>query len=78
MLYYQKDLTIDFINGLFNKLYKVLGEFFVQFFYAGFDMETSTCVELDYKEMQQIPKNVLQMGFFLLLLNYFLSQTVFN
>ncbi len=64
MLYYQKDLTIDFINGLFNKIYKVLGEFFVQFFYASFDMDASTYVELDYKGMQQIPKNVLQMGFF--------------
>ncbi|WP_338968430.1 hypothetical protein [Spiroplasma endosymbiont of Lonchoptera lutea] len=64
MLHYQKDLTIDFINGLFNKLYKVLGEFFVQFFYASFDMDTSTYIELDYKGMQQIPKNVLQMGFF--------------
>ncbi len=64
ILYYQKDLTIDFINGLFNKIYKVLGEFFVQFFYASFDTDTSTYVELDYKGMQQIPKNVLQMGFF--------------
>ncbi|WP_338966802.1 hypothetical protein [Spiroplasma endosymbiont of Lonchoptera lutea] len=64
MLHYQKDLTIDFINGLFNKLYKVLGEFFVQFFYASFDMDAFTYVELDYKGMQQIPKNVLQMGFF--------------
>ncbi|WP_338966933.1 hypothetical protein [Spiroplasma endosymbiont of Lonchoptera lutea] len=64
MLYYQKDLTIDFIDALFNKLYKVLGEFFVQFFYASFDMDASTYVELDYKGMQQIPKNVLQMGFF--------------
>ncbi|WP_215826686.1 hypothetical protein [Spiroplasma endosymbiont of 'Nebria riversi'] len=64
MLYYQKDLTIDFINDLFNKLYKVLGEFFVQFFYASVDMDASTYVELDYKGMQQIPKNVLQMGFF--------------
>ncbi len=64
MLYYQKDLTIDFINGLFNKIYKVLGGFFVQFFYASFDTDASTYVELDYKGMQQIPKNVLQMGFF--------------
>ncbi|WP_375315158.1 hypothetical protein [Spiroplasma endosymbiont of Tipula paludosa] len=64
MLYYQKDLTVDFINGLFNKIYKVLGEFFVQFFYASFDTDASTYVELDYKGMQQIPKNVLQMGFF--------------
>ncbi|WP_338981926.1 hypothetical protein [Spiroplasma endosymbiont of Eupeodes luniger] len=64
MLHYQKNLTIDFINDLFNKLYKVLGGFFVQFFYASFDMDTSTYVELDYKGMQQIPKNVLQMGFF--------------
>ncbi|WP_342263841.1 hypothetical protein [Spiroplasma endosymbiont of Clivina fossor] len=64
MLHYQKDLTIDFINGLFNKIYKVLGEFFVQFFYASFDMDASTYVELDYKGTQQIPKNVLQMGFF--------------
>ncbi|WP_375315714.1 hypothetical protein [Spiroplasma endosymbiont of Tipula paludosa] len=64
MLHYQKDLTIDFINGLFDKIYKVLGEFFVQFFYASFDMDASTYVELDYKGMQQIPKNVLQMGFF--------------
>ncbi|WP_338981938.1 hypothetical protein [Spiroplasma endosymbiont of Eupeodes luniger] len=64
MLYYQKDLTIDFINDLFNKIYKVLGEFFVQFFYASFDMDASTYVELDYKGTQQIPKNVLQMGFF--------------
>ncbi|WP_338982026.1 hypothetical protein [Spiroplasma endosymbiont of Eupeodes luniger] len=64
ILYYQKNLTIDFINGLFNKIYKVLGEFFVQFFYASFDMDASTYVELDYKGMQQIPKNVLQMGFF--------------
>ncbi|WP_338981912.1 hypothetical protein [Spiroplasma endosymbiont of Eupeodes luniger] len=64
ILYYQKDLSIDFINGLFNKIYKVLGEFFVQFFYASFDMDVSTYVELDYKGMQQIPKNVLQMGFF--------------
>ncbi len=64
MLHYQKDLTVDFINGLFNKIYKVLGGFFVQFFYASFDMDTSTYVELDYKGMQEIPKNVLQMGFF--------------
>ncbi|WP_342277766.1 hypothetical protein [Spiroplasma endosymbiont of Nephrotoma flavescens] len=64
MLYYQKNLTIDFINGLFNKIYKVLGDFFVQFFYASFDMDDSTYVELDYKGMKQIPKNVLQMGFF--------------
>ncbi|WP_339023971.1 hypothetical protein [Spiroplasma endosymbiont of Agriotes lineatus] len=64
MLHYQKDLTIDFINGLFNKIYKVLSEFFVKFFYASFDMDASTCVELDYKGTQQIPKNVLQMGFF--------------
>ncbi|WP_342224167.1 hypothetical protein [Spiroplasma endosymbiont of Asaphidion curtum] len=64
MLYYQKDLTISFINDLFNKIYKVLGEFFVQFFYASFDMDASTYVELDYKGTQQIPKNVLQMGFF--------------
>ncbi|WP_342189523.1 hypothetical protein [Spiroplasma endosymbiont of Dilophus febrilis] len=64
MLHYQKDLTIDFINGLFDKIYKVLGGFFVQFFYASFDMDTSTYVELDYKGTQQIPKNVLQMGFF--------------
>ncbi|WP_342224450.1 hypothetical protein [Spiroplasma endosymbiont of Asaphidion curtum] len=64
MLHYQKDLTINFINGLFNKLYKVLGEFFVQFFYASFDMDASTYVELDYKGMQQIPKNALQIGFF--------------
>ncbi|WP_338967711.1 hypothetical protein [Spiroplasma endosymbiont of Lonchoptera lutea] len=64
MLHYQEDLTIDFINGLFNKIYKVLGEFFVQFFYASFDTDASTYVELDYKGMQQIPKNVLQMGFF--------------
>ncbi|WP_338966984.1 hypothetical protein [Spiroplasma endosymbiont of Lonchoptera lutea] len=64
MLYYRKDLTISFINELFNKIYKVLGEFFVQFFYASFDMDVSTYVELDYKGMQQIPKNVLQMGFF--------------
>ncbi|WP_375315327.1 hypothetical protein [Spiroplasma endosymbiont of Tipula paludosa] len=64
MLYYQKNLTIDFINGLFNKIYKVLGDFFVQFFYSSFDMDASTYVELDYKGMKQIPKNVLQMGFF--------------
>ncbi len=64
MLHYRKDLTVDFINGLFNKIYKVLGGFFVQFFYASFDMDTSTYVELDYKGMQQISKNVLQMGFF--------------
>ncbi|WP_342264386.1 hypothetical protein [Spiroplasma endosymbiont of Clivina fossor] len=64
MLHYQKHLTVDFINGLFNKIYKVLGEFFVQFFYASFDTDASTYVELDYKGMQQIPKNVLQMGFF--------------
>ncbi|WP_346350325.1 hypothetical protein [Spiroplasma endosymbiont of Calodromius spilotus] len=64
MLHYQKDLTVDFINGLFNKIYKVLCEFFVQFFYASFDTDASTYVELDYKGMQQIPKNVLQMGFF--------------
>ncbi|WP_338981756.1 hypothetical protein [Spiroplasma endosymbiont of Eupeodes luniger] len=64
MLHYQKHLTVDFINGLFNKIYKVLGEFFVQFFYASFDTDTSTYVELDYRGMQQIPKNVLQMGFF--------------
>ncbi|WP_215826197.1 hypothetical protein [Spiroplasma endosymbiont of 'Nebria riversi'] len=64
MLYYQKDLTIDFINDLFNKIYKVLGGFFTQFFYASFDMDASTYVELDYKGMQEIPKNVLQMGFF--------------
>ncbi|WP_338981748.1 hypothetical protein [Spiroplasma endosymbiont of Eupeodes luniger] len=64
MLHYQEDLTIDFINDLFNKIYKVLGGFFTQFFYASFDMDASTYVELDYKGMQQIPKNVLQMGFF--------------
>ncbi|WP_342190105.1 hypothetical protein [Spiroplasma endosymbiont of Dilophus febrilis] len=64
MLHYQKDLTIDFINDLFDKIYKILGGFFVQFFYASFDMDASTYVELDYKGMQQIPKNVLQMGFF--------------
>ncbi|WP_338967756.1 hypothetical protein [Spiroplasma endosymbiont of Lonchoptera lutea] len=64
MLHYQKHLTVDFINGLFNKIYKVLGGFFVQFFYASFDMDVSTYVELDYKGMPQIPKNVLQMGFF--------------
>ncbi len=64
MLHYQKDLTVDFINGLFNKIYKVLGGFFTQFFYASFDMDASTYVGLSYKGMQQIPKNVLQMGFF--------------
>ncbi|WP_342223561.1 hypothetical protein [Spiroplasma endosymbiont of Asaphidion curtum] len=64
MLHYQKNLTINFINDLFNKIYKVLGGFFVQFFYASFDTDASTYVELDYKGMQQIPKNVLQMGFF--------------
>ncbi|WP_342262323.1 MULTISPECIES: hypothetical protein [unclassified Spiroplasma] len=64
MLHYQKNLTVDFINGLFNKIYKVLGEFFVQFFYASFDMDASTYVELYYKGIRQIPKNVLQMGFF--------------
>ncbi|WP_342223842.1 hypothetical protein [Spiroplasma endosymbiont of Asaphidion curtum] len=64
MLHYQKHLTIDFINDLFNKIYKVLGGFFVQFFYASFDTDASTYVELDYKGIQQIPKNVLQMGFF--------------
>ncbi|WP_342223901.1 hypothetical protein [Spiroplasma endosymbiont of Asaphidion curtum] len=64
MLCYRKHLPVDFINGLFDKIYKVLGGFFVQFFYASFDMDTSTYVELDYKGMQEIPKNVLQMGFF--------------
>ncbi len=36
MLYYEKDLTIDFINNLFNKIYKVLGEFFCTIFLCEF------------------------------------------
>ncbi|WP_342263843.1 hypothetical protein [Spiroplasma endosymbiont of Clivina fossor] len=64
MFFYLKDLTSEYYFSLFNKIYKVLGGFFTQFFYASFDMDASTYVELDYKGMQQIPKNVLQMGFF--------------
>ncbi|WP_342264379.1 hypothetical protein [Spiroplasma endosymbiont of Clivina fossor] len=64
MFFYLKDLTSKYYFNLFDKIYKILGGFFTQFFYASFDMDASTYVELDYKGMQQIPKNVLQMGFF--------------
>ncbi|WP_342263875.1 hypothetical protein [Spiroplasma endosymbiont of Clivina fossor] len=64
MFFYLKDLSNQYYFNLFDKIYKVLGGFFTQFFYASFDMDASTYVELDYKGMQQIPKNVLQMGFF--------------
>ncbi|WP_342189581.1 hypothetical protein [Spiroplasma endosymbiont of Dilophus febrilis] len=64
MFFYLKDLTSKYYFNLFDKIYKILGGFFTQFFYASFDMDASTYVELDYKGMQQISKNVLQMGFF--------------
>ncbi|WP_375315656.1 hypothetical protein [Spiroplasma endosymbiont of Tipula paludosa] len=64
MFFYLKDLTSEYYFSLFDKIYKVLGGFFTQFFYASFDMDASTYVGLSYKGMQEIPKNVLQMGFF--------------
>ncbi|WP_215825520.1 hypothetical protein [Spiroplasma endosymbiont of 'Nebria riversi'] len=64
MFFYLKDLSNQYYFSLFDKIYKVLGGFFKQFFYASFDMDAYAYVGLSYNGMQEIPKNVLQTGFF--------------